>query len=128
MNFIKKFIALAAVACFVAHAHAAVPANEAPDALVKRISQDVIETAKNDKAIQAGDQESHGPGGNQDPAVRRLPAHDLAGRRPLLARRHPEQQKALTEQFRTLLVFTYSGALSQVKDQTIEFKPLRAAG
>jgi len=38
----------------------------------------------------------------------------------------PEQQKALTEQFRTLLVFTYSGALSQVKDQTVEFKPLRA--
>jgi phospholipid transport system substrate-binding protein len=37
------------------NAHAAVPANEAPDALVKRISQDVIETAKNDKAIQAGD-------------------------------------------------------------------------
>mgnify|MGYP006147498201 CR=1 FL=1 len=37
------------------NAHAAGPANEAPDALVKRISQDVIETAKSDKAIQAGD-------------------------------------------------------------------------
>ena len=42
MNFIKKFIALATVAVAV-NAHAAVPANEAPDALVKRISQEVIE-------------------------------------------------------------------------------------
>ena len=38
----------------------------------------------------------------------------------------PEQQKQLVEQFRTLLVRTYSGALSQYRDQTIDFKPLRA--
>ena len=38
----------------------------------------------------------------------------------------PEQQKQLVDQFRTLLVRTYSGALSQYRDQTIDFKPLRA--
>jgi phospholipid transport system substrate-binding protein len=38
----------------------------------------------------------------------------------------PDQQKQLSEQFRTLLVFTYSGALSQIKNETVEFKPMRA--
>jgi phospholipid transport system substrate-binding protein len=38
----------------------------------------------------------------------------------------PEQQKQLATEFRSLLIFTYSGALSQVKNETIEFKPLRA--
>jgi phospholipid transport system substrate-binding protein len=38
----------------------------------------------------------------------------------------PEQQKQLSEEFRTLLVYTYSGALSQIKNETVEFKPFRA--
>ncbi|HEX5344533.1 MAG TPA: ABC transporter substrate-binding protein [Duganella sp.] len=127
MNFIKKFIALATVAVAF-NAHAAVPANEAPDALVKRISQDVIDTAKNDKAIQAGDTKKV----MELVETKILPYVDFQRMTSLAAGRFwrdatPEQQKALTEQFRSLLVFTYSGALSQVKDQTIDFKPLRAA-
>lgn len=39
----------------------------------------------------------------------------------------PEQQKQLAAEFRTLLIFTYSGALSQVKDQTVDFKPMRSS-
>jgi phospholipid transport system substrate-binding protein len=39
----------------------------------------------------------------------------------------PEQQKRLQEEFKTLLIRTYSGALAQVKEQTINVKPLRAA-
>jgi phospholipid transport system substrate-binding protein len=127
MNLIKKFIALATVAVAF-NAHAAVPANEAPDALVKRISQDVIDTAKNDKAIQAGDTKKV----MDLVETKILPYVDFQRMTSLAAGRFwrdatPEQQKALTEQFRSLLVFTYSGALSQVKDQTIDFKPLRAA-
>jgi phospholipid transport system substrate-binding protein len=127
MNFIKKFIALATVAVAF-NAHAAVPANEAPDALVKRISQDVIDTAKSDKAIQAGDTKKV----MDLVETKILPYVDFQRMTSLAAGRFwrdatPEQQKALTEQFRSLLVFTYSGALSQVKDQTIDFKPLRAA-
>jgi phospholipid transport system substrate-binding protein len=38
----------------------------------------------------------------------------------------PEQQKQLSDEFRTLLVYTYSGALSQIKNETVEFKPFRA--
>ena len=127
MKFIKQFIALATVAlAFNAHATAA-PANEAPDALVKRISQDVIDTAKNDKAIQDGDTKKV----MDLVETKILPYVDFQRMTSLAAGRFwreatPEQQKALTEQFRSLLVFTYSGALSQVKDQTIEFKPLRA--
>ena len=39
----------------------------------------------------------------------------------------PDQQQQLIKEFRTLLVFTYSGAITQIKDQRVEFKPLRAA-
>jgi phospholipid transport system substrate-binding protein len=128
MKFIKQLIALATVAMAVnAHAAAPAPANEAPDALVKRISQDVIDTAKADKAIQAGDTKRV----MDLVETKILPYVDFQRMTSLAAGRFwrdatPEQQKQLTEQFRSLLVFTYSGALSQVKDQTIEFKPLRA--
>jgi phospholipid transport system substrate-binding protein len=126
MKFIKQLIALATVSLAFG-AHAAAPANEAPDALVKRISQDVIESAKADKAIQAGDTKKV----IDLVETKILPYVDFQRMTALAAGRFwrdasPDQQKALTEQFRALLVFTYSGALSQVKDQTIEFKPLRA--
>jgi phospholipid transport system substrate-binding protein len=39
----------------------------------------------------------------------------------------PEQQKRLQEEFKILLIRTYSGAVSQLNDQTIVVKPLRAA-
>ncbi|WP_432380754.1 MlaC/ttg2D family ABC transporter substrate-binding protein [Duganella sp. P38] len=124
MNFIQKFIALATVS--VAFTGIA-SAQEAPDALVKRISEDVINTAKNDKAIQAGDTKKV----IDLVESKILPHVDFQRMTSLAAGRFwrqatPEQQQQLTAEFRKLLVFTYSGALSQVKDQTIEFKPLRA--
>jgi len=39
----------------------------------------------------------------------------------------PEQQQRLQDEFKTLLVRTYAGALTQVKDQTIALRPLRAS-
>jgi phospholipid transport system substrate-binding protein len=130
MTFIQRFIGAAGfslAATLVPLVLAAVPANEAPDALVKRISQEVIDIAKTDKAIQAGDQKKV-----MDVVENKiLPYVDFQRMTALAAGRFwrdasPEQQKALSEQFRTLLIFTYSGALSQIKDETIEFKPLRA--
>jgi phospholipid transport system substrate-binding protein len=126
MKLIKQLIALATVALAV-NANAAAPANEAPDALVKRISQDVIDTAKSDKAIQAGDQKKV----MDLVETKILPYVDFQRMTALAAGRFwrdatPEQQKNLSEQFRTLLIFTYSGALSQIKNETVEFKPLRA--
>ncbi|RFP12946.1 MULTISPECIES: phospholipid-binding protein MlaC [unclassified Duganella] len=127
MKLIKQLIALATVALAV-NAHAATaPSNEAPDVLVKRISQEVIETAKADKAIQSGDQKKV-----LDLVESKiLPYVDSQRMTALAAGRFwrdatPDQQKALSEQFRTLLIFTYSGALSQIKNETIEFKPMRS--
>ena len=126
MTLIKQLIAVATVALAV-NAQAAAPANEAPDALVKRISQDVIDTAKSDKSIQAGDTKKV----IELVETKILPYVDFQRMTALAAGRFwrdatPEQQKNLSEQFRTLLVFTYSGALSQIKNETVEFKPLRA--
>ena len=126
MKLFKHLFAVATVT-LAFNAHAAGPANEAPDALVKRISQDVIETAKTDKAIQAGDTKKV----MQLVETKILPYVDSDRMTSLAAGRFwreatPEQQKKLSEQFRTLLIYTYSGALSQIKNETVDFQPLRA--
>jgi phospholipid transport system substrate-binding protein len=102
-------------------------ANEAPDALVKRVSTDVIDSVKADKDIQAGNTKKIMDLVNS----KILPYVDsdkmtaqAAGR--FWRQATPDQQKQLAEEFRTLLVYTYSGALSQIKNETIEFKPFRA--
>ncbi|MES2151578.1 MAG: ABC transporter substrate-binding protein [Pseudomonadota bacterium] len=123
MKSIKQVIAFAALA-FAASAFAA---PETPDALVKRISGEVIETAKADKEIQAGNQQRV----MDLVETKILPYVDFERMTSLAAGRFwreatPEQKKALTAEFRTLLVFTYSGALSQIKNETVEFKPMRA--
>ncbi|MES2017055.1 MAG: ABC transporter substrate-binding protein [Pseudomonadota bacterium] len=126
MKLIKQLLAAATVA--MATSAFAAPATEAPDALVKRISNDVIDTAKADKDIQAGNQKKV-----MDLVESKiLPYVDFQRMTMLASGKHwreatPEQQKQLSVEFRTLLIFTYSGALSQIKNETVEFKPLRAA-
>ena len=102
-------------------------AAEAPDVLVKRISNDVIDTVKNDKDIQGGNSRKIMDLVN----AKILPYVDSERMTSLAAGRFwrqatPEQQKQLAEEFRTLLVYTYSGALSQIKNETVDFKPFRA--
>jgi phospholipid transport system substrate-binding protein len=100
----------------------------APDALIKQVSTEVIETVKADKAIQGGDvsrivalvDAKVMPNVN----FQRMTA-SATGRHWRTAT--PEQQKRLQDEFKTLLVRTYAGALTQVKDQTVQLKPLRAA-
>jgi phospholipid transport system substrate-binding protein len=105
----------------------AVAANEAPDALVKRVSTDVIDAVKADKDIQAGNRNKIMDLVNS----KILPYVDSERMTSLAAGRYwrqatAEQQKQLSDEFRTLLVYTYSGALSQIKNETVEFKPFRA--
>ena len=127
MKILKQLMALATVALFALGVHAAPASTEAPDALVKRISQEVIDTAKSDKDIQAGN-----PQRVMDLVESKiLPYVDFQRMTSLAAGRHwrdatPEQQKQLSTEFRKLLVFTYAGALSQIKNETVEFKPMRA--
>jgi len=105
-----------------------VAAQEAPDVLVKRISQEVLDAAKADKEIQGGN-----PKRILDLVETKIiPFVDFQRMTTLAAGRHwrdatPEQQKQLTTEFRSLLIYTYSGAISQVRDQKLEFKPLRAS-
>jgi phospholipid transport system substrate-binding protein len=110
-------------AAFALSAHA----QEAPDALVKRVSQEVVQIIKNDPKVQAGDQ-----GRIREVIESKLVPHFDAERMTALAmgrnwrQATPEQQKQLVDQFRTLLIRTYSGALNQYRDQQIDYKPLRA--
>ena len=126
MKLFKQIVIIASLA-MASYVQAAPATAEAPDALVKRISQDVIDTAKNDKDIQAGNSKRV-----MDLVESKiLPYVDFQRMTALAAGRHwrdatPEQQKQLAVEFRKLLVFTYSGALSQIKNETVDFKPLRA--
>ena len=94
-------------------------ADEAPDALIKRLSADVLNTVKSDKAIQAGDlskvialvDKTVMPNVN----FRRMTAAAVG---PGWRQATPEQQKRLQDEFKILLVRTYAGALAQVNDQT----------
>ncbi len=102
-------------------------AQEAPDALVKRVSQDVLATIKADPQIQAGNQARI----REVIETKLLPNFDFERMTALAMGRNwrqasPEQQKRLTDEFRTLLVRTYSGALNQYRNETVNYKPLRA--
>jgi phospholipid transport system substrate-binding protein len=128
MKLIKQLIAVATVAFATSAFAATAPANEAPDVLVKRISSEVLETAKSDKDIQTGNQKKV----MDLVETKILPYVDFQRMTSLAAGRYwreatPDQQKQLAAEFRTLLIFTYSGALSQVKDQTVDFKPMRSS-
>ena len=103
-------------------------ADEAPDALIKRISAEVLDNIKADKDVQAGDMSK--VIGLVDTKIMpnvnftRMTA-SAVGRSWRQAT--PEQQKRLQEEFKILLVRTYSGALSQVKEQSVSIKPLRGS-
>lgn len=103
-------------------------AEEAPDALIKRVSAEVLDNIKSDKDVQAGDMTKVLAlvDGKVMPHVNftRMTA-SAVGRSWRQAT--PEQKKRLQDEFKTLLVRTYSGALSQVNDQRLDVKPLRAA-
>jgi len=103
-------------------------AEEPPDAWIKRLSTDVLDTIKNDKSLQSGNlpkvialvDSKIMP--NVD--FQRMTA-SAAG--PAWRKATPEQQKSLQEEFKILLVRTYAGALSQVSDKEVFLKPLRAS-
>jgi phospholipid transport system substrate-binding protein len=107
---------------------AAQASDEAADAFIKRVSSDILEAIKADKSIRNGDinkiivlvDQRVMPNVN----FLRMTASAVG---PGWRQATPEQQKRLQEEFKTLLVRTYAGALGQVSDQTISVKPLRAA-
>ncbi|TMH64178.1 MAG: ABC transporter substrate-binding protein [Betaproteobacteria bacterium] len=103
-----------------------VHAQEAPDALVKRIAEETLTTIRSDKELQAGNPAKV----KQLIESKLVPNFDTARMTALAMGRNwrsatPEQQKQLTEQFKTLLIRTYSNALTNYRDNAMTYKPLR---
>ena len=99
---------------------------EGPDELVKRTAEDVLEVVKNDKEIQAGNQERIFALAEE----KILPNFNFERVSRLVLGKNwtkatPEQKTAFQSEFRTLLLRTYATALSKYRDQTIEYKPFR---
>lgn len=102
-------------------------ADESPDAFIKRITNETLDIIKADKALRNGDigkiiqlvDSKVMPHVN----FRRMTALATG---PAWRKATPEQQKRLQEEFKILLVRTYAGALTQVSDQVVVVKPLRA--
>jgi phospholipid transport system substrate-binding protein len=98
----------------------------APDALVRGVASDVLDIVRKDKDIQSG---------NTRKAVelaeaKVLPHFNFVHMTALAVGKdwrqaNPAQQKTLIDEFRTLLVRTYSKALTEYRNQTIDFKPLK---
>lgn len=111
------------LALFIA---AGASAQEAPDVLVKNVTNEVLDIVRKDKDIQSG---------NTKKAVelveaKVLPHFNFAHMAKLAVGRDwkqasPAQQAVLTEEFKTLLVRTYSKALTEYRNQTVEFKPFK---
>jgi phospholipid transport system substrate-binding protein len=121
-------VALAAALALAPLAAPTALAQEAPDALVKRVADDVIATIKTDPQVQAGNAARI----HEVMESKLLPNFDFARMTALAMGKNwraatPEQQQRLIAEFRMLLVRTYSGALAKYRDEQIEYKPLRAA-
>ncbi len=103
---------------------AAFAQQESPDVLVKRVSEEVLTIVRQDKEIQSG---------NTQKAIQLVEAKVLPyfnfQRMTALAmgrdwnRASAEQKKRLAEEFKSLLVLTYSNALTGYRDQTIRYRP-----
>ena len=106
----------------------ALASDMAADAFVKQLSDEVVNTIKSDKSFQASNMVKLTAlvDSKVMPHVnfRRITASAVG---PGWLKATPEQQKQLQDEFKSLLLRTYAGALSQITDQTIAVKPLRAS-
>lgn len=103
-------------------------AQELPDAFIKRLNADLLEAIKNDPALKSGDAQRLSQLVDQKVMphlnFQRMTASAVG---PAWRQATPEQRVRLQDEFKILLVRTYAGAVSQVKDLSVSVKPLRAA-
>ena len=97
-----------------------------PDALIKNVTEDVLDIVRMDKDIQAGSTKK----ATELVEAKVLPYFNFTHMTQLALARDwhlasPEQQKTLTAEFHTLLVRTYSTALTAYKNQTVAYKPFK---
>ena len=115
-------------AAFLAFAAPAVLAQEGPDALVKRVTDELLAIVKTDKELAAGNQRKV----VELAEAKVLPHFDFNRMTRLAVGRNWQQaseaqRESLVREFRTLLVRTYSNSISAYRNQTIEVKPSRIA-
>jgi phospholipid transport system substrate-binding protein len=125
----RPLLAATFALCLLAAAPLARAADEAPNALIARLSTEVLQTIKSDKAIT-----SNGDIGRIMTIVdaRIMPNVNFtrmtaSATGPGWRQATPEQRQRLQAEFKTLLVRTYAGALRQVSDQTVDVQPLRGS-
>jgi len=101
-------------------------AQDAPDQFIKNLTTDLLDTVKNDSALKSGDTQRLGQLVDQKimPSLnfQRMTASAVG---PAWRQASPEQRARLQQEFKALLIRTYSGAVSQVKQQTVVIKPMR---
>ena len=127
---IQKYFSalLSSLILLAGSASAQVVDQSTPDGLIKAVVSDVMASVKSDPEIQKGN----------IPRIvdlvekKIVPYTDMRrttemAMGPNWKKATAEQQAQLVSEFKNLLIRTYSGALSQLRDQTIQFKPLRAA-
>jgi phospholipid transport system substrate-binding protein len=127
-HFLKRFLLIGTLLASACAGSMAYAEDESPDALIKRLSSDVLETIKADKTIRSGDltkvialvDSRIMPNVN----FQRMTAAAVG---PAWRQATPEQKQQLQDEFKILLVRTYAGALAQVSDQTIAMRPMRAS-
>jgi phospholipid transport system substrate-binding protein len=100
----------------------------APDALIRNLSTSVMDAVRADKAIQAGDTRKI----EMLVDTQILPYVDFERMTSSAVGRYwndatPAQKKSLQTEFKALLLYTYAGAVGQIKNQTVDVKPLRAS-
>ena len=99
---------------------------EAPDTKIKKVTEDVLTIVRQDKDIQSGNTKKA-----IDLVEARVIPHSNVQRMTALAmgrdwnKASPEQKTRLSEEFKTLLVRTYSNALTSYRDQTLRYKPFK---
>jgi len=128
VNKIILSLLVSTISFFVAPAYAqSAPDSNTPDGLIKIIVADVMISVKSDPEIQKGNIPRV-----VDLVEKKIVPHTDMRRTTQLAmgknwsKASPEQQNQLIMEFKNLLIRTYSGALSQLRDQTVQYKPLRA--
>lgn len=125
---LTRWVSVLSLSLFALTTVPAIAADEAPDALIQRVSTEVLAIIKTDKTLMAGDVSRIVA--LVDSKV--MPYVNFQGMTasavgPAWRQATPEQRKRLQDEFKALLVQTYAGALINVKDNTISVKPLRAA-
>ena len=120
----KKMIMGALLACYTCLSWA--NAEVAPDVLARSVTDEVLAIVRADKELQAGNPQKV----QQLVETKVLPHFNFTRMTQLAVGRNwrqatPEQQKALVDEFRTLLVRTYTAAFTGYRNQTIDYRPLR---